>query len=254
MKRMNADVSNIKTKIFLLPYAGSSVYNYIEWKKNFPNYMEVCFLELAGRGSRMGEPFYETVEEAVDDIYRMMIPKVQGCKYYIYGHSMGSLIAFELYYKLLSMGDELPSQLFLSGRNPPDLCMDIKKVSHLDDVLFLNEVSKYGGVPAQLYENDDARKIFVPILKADFRLLEEYKYKEYSEPINCDITVFYGKNDFSTSREKMEKWKKHAAKDLTIVQFAGGHFFCTNLKERSEIIKRIISINNITGKIVGGIM
>jgi medium-chain acyl-[acyl-carrier-protein] hydrolase len=243
-----------RTKIFMLPYAGSSVYNYVDWKKYFPDDMEVCFLELAGRGSRMEEPFYQSVQEAVDDVYRLLTPKIQDCKYYIFGHSMGSLIAFELYYKLLKEGDELPGHLFLSGRNPPDLCTDIKKVSYLEDVLFLDEVSKYGGVPPQLYEDEDVRKIFIPILRADFRLLEQYKYIEHEEPINCDITVFYGKNDFSTIKEKMEQWKRHAAMDLTIVQFIGDHFFCMNPKERGQIIKRIIDIHRNTEKVAGGII
>ena len=249
---MNKNVKKNIAKVIFFPYAGASAYSYATWKKYFPDDIELCFLELAGRGARMKEPFYKNVKEAVDDVFSILKKEVQDSNYYIFGHSMGSLIAFELFYKIEEENFKLPNHIFFSGRNPPDLCKSLKKISHLNDLEFLNEVKKYGGILEEIYSDDELRDIFIPILRADFKLLEDYEYIKHNSQINCNITALYGKNDMSTSREKIRKWKNHAGKDFTLVQFLGEHFFCLQPNECRRIIKRIVDIHKYESEFIGG--
>ena len=55
-------------------------------------------IRLKGRGSRFGEDFYENLEEAVNDIFMNIKNKIIDNEYAIFGYSMGSLLAYELYY------------------------------------------------------------------------------------------------------------------------------------------------------------
>lgn len=232
-----------EVKIFFFPYAGSSVYNYIEWKKIFPENIEVCLIELAGRGSRMEDPFYKDMDEAVEDIYSILRPQIQDTDYCLFGHSMGNLFAYEMYHKAQENEDRLPLHMYLSGRNPPRLNDPVKRVSHLPGNQFLDSISGYGGVSKQMYEDEGIKEIFLPILKADFRLLEDYQYKERSELIKSDVTVFYGDKDHSTPWDKIRIWSEYVDKDITICQFEGQHFFCFQPKNREYIIKRMIQNN-----------
>lgn len=93
-------------------------------------------------------------------------------KYAIFGHSMGAYIAYELYYKLKNSQTEAPEHLFLSGINPPMLRKSIK-ISHLDNDTFLEQVVELGGIPSDLLKHKDVLNFFLPILRNDFRIVEE---------------------------------------------------------------------------------
>lgn len=67
---------------------------------------------VKGRGKRFNEPFYNSLEEAVDDIFNNIQGKIGEEDYAIYGHSMGSLLAYELYYKIIGMGLKKPKHIF----------------------------------------------------------------------------------------------------------------------------------------------
>ena len=82
--------------LFCLPYAGGSEVAYYKWKKYLHPSIELIPIELKGRGKRFNEIFYESLEEAVDDIFENIKDKIINNDYAIYGHSMGSLLSYEL--------------------------------------------------------------------------------------------------------------------------------------------------------------
>ena len=127
-----------KIKLFCLPHAGGSAFNYSKWKKYFNPFIEVIPIELAGRGYRMEESLYHSIEEAVNDVYKIIVKHLNNSPYILYGHSMGSLIAYELARKIQNSNNVLPEFLVLSGRNHPN--SKIKDIRHNlpNDFLILN--------------------------------------------------------------------------------------------------------------------
>ena len=78
--------------------------------------------ELAGRGTRFREPCYQSVDEASDDISKRISGQIKyDEEYVIFGHSMGALLTYEIYYKLKQIGMKEPRHLFVSGQNPPHI-------------------------------------------------------------------------------------------------------------------------------------
>ncbi|MEM5672660.1 thioesterase domain-containing protein [Bacillus cereus] len=105
-------------KLICLPYAGGSARIYNTWVHLLDEKIEVVCPELAGRGKRFNEPFYKNLKEAVDDIYKNIEPIVNSGPYALFGHSMGSLLTFELYYKLKREGHCEPEAIFFQGKLP----------------------------------------------------------------------------------------------------------------------------------------
>lgn len=62
----------MRIKLFCLPYGGGSAYSYLKWKSNLADLIELCPVELAGRGKRFHEPYYSNIDEAVDDVYKQI--------------------------------------------------------------------------------------------------------------------------------------------------------------------------------------
>ncbi|MEB9902773.1 thioesterase domain-containing protein, partial [Bacillus cereus] len=51
-----------KTKLFCFPHAGGSAFSYAKWKNYFNPYIEIVPIELAGRGYRIEENLYGSME------------------------------------------------------------------------------------------------------------------------------------------------------------------------------------------------
>ncbi len=227
-----------KIKLFCLPYAGGSANIYMEWKKYLHPLIELNAIELAGRGPRSEVPFYKSVDEAVSDIYNRIKDDLNNCRYVIFGHSMGSVLAYELAYKIKSLQHLPPLHLFFSGRHAPQIKKDKKNLHVLPDNEFMREVIELGGTPKELLENRELLEIFLPILRADFQIVETYNYIEKNEKLDCDITILWGKQEEETTISDISLWRGHTNKSCRIHLLNGGHFFI------NEFMQDVVSIIN----------
>jgi medium-chain acyl-[acyl-carrier-protein] hydrolase len=230
-----------KTKLFCFPYAGGSSSIYKSWEKLLSTWIELHPIELAGHGKRMTEPFYHNFEEAIEDIFEYVRPYLDKFPYAFFGHSMGALIAYELTCKILQTNYKAPIHLFLSGRTPPHIKKD-KYLSDLPYEQFKNELLKIGGTPEDVFNHPELLELVIPILRADFKLLESYDFQQSDLKINCDITVFSGLNDLEVTSDDILQWNDYTQKKLVIHSFEGDHFFITHKgKEITDIINKEIS-------------
>ncbi len=219
-------------KLFCFPYAGGSSAIYSKLKHFADNNIKVTPVELAGRGQRISEPLYKNMAELINDVYDRISSSVDEQPFALFGHSMGSSIILDLAHKILKCKNVEPLHLFASGRCPPSLCRNYKKINDLPDEKFINEVYELGGTPKEVFENRELRHIFLPILRSDYKLIEEYNYIEKDVKLSCDITVFNGKEDKMTSFETMKKWGDYTSGKTDIIEFDGGHFFLHNKMEQ----------------------
>lgn len=225
-----------KIKLFCLPYAGGSASVYYKFKRYMTDGIELCPVELAGRGSRISQPCYDTLEQAADDVYGIIKNKIEDAQYAIFGHSLGSILAFEVIRRLKANGDKAPVHAFLSGSRPPHRLNKDKPLHGLPDDLFIKEILALGGTDKDVFQNEELRKYFVPLLKADFRIVENYKFDNKFEKLNIGITIFNGKNDKITNNE-MQDWQMYTSGAFNLYEFEGNHFFInTHTKEVAKII------------------
>ncbi|PYG89067.1 surfactin synthase thioesterase subunit [Ruminiclostridium sufflavum DSM 19573] len=229
-----------RIKLFCVPYAGASSMVYSKWKKGLADFIELQEVELPGRGRRYSSPFCGNIDEAVEDIIKQIESKISdGGKYAFFGHSMGTLIVYELVNRIKEVYDSEPVHIFFSGRNSPDIKVENKVVHTLSDEEFKFELNKFGGIPDQIFENEELAKIFIPILRADYKLIDTYNYAKKKTKLNTDMTVFYGTED-AYIKSDIKSWEKYTTRRCDFIEYEGGHFFInTYMKEI------ICDINNI---------
>jgi surfactin synthase thioesterase subunit len=153
-----------KIKLFCIPYAGGSAMNYMTWKKLLDNRIQIMPLELAGRGSRINEPLYNNTEEAINDIYNVIYKELDGTPYAIFGHSMGTMLTYELLRKITAKMHQEPVHVFFSGRYPPYINAEDKFTHLLPDEEFLAEISELGGMDQEVLQCQELISIFLPVL------------------------------------------------------------------------------------------
>ena len=87
----------------------------------------------------------------------------------------------------------------------------------------------------------DMRNFFLPILRADYNLVETYIHRNRNISFDCDIHVLYGKRDHIDKNSLIE-WKKYTNKDFHIKGFDGGHmFFRDNFYETTDYINQTVA-------------
>lgn len=224
--------------LFCLPYAGGSETIFYRWNNYLNTSIKLYPIGLKGRGQRFNETFYESLKEAVDDIFNEIKDMIYH-DYAIYGHSMGSLLAYELYYKINEMGAKKPMHIFFSGYKAPNIVRKKEYIYTLSNYDFMNKIIELGGTPKELLKNKELLEIYIPILRNDFKIIETYEYKQKIDKIGCNISVLNGKQD-SINLEDILAWNKHSSKKCRIYNFEGNHFFINNN------VENITSIINST--------
>lgn len=211
-----------KITVFFLPFAGGSRYSYNQFKQAAPSWMKVEPLDLPGRGGRFKEEMLATIEEVVDDLYEQVKSKIDQ-PYAIYGHSMGATLAYLLTRKVSDLNRSLPAYVFLTGTCGPTADREMKKRSELPKDEFIQEVTDMGGSPDEILKDDQLMEFFEPILRGDFKILENY-YHEVREPLNIPFTVIIGADEEVTNDEA-KAWGREFAQPIDFHVMPGNHFF-----------------------------
>ncbi|WP_272491090.1 thioesterase II family protein [Paenibacillus apiarius] len=210
-------------KLFCVPYAGGSAMIYNPWKHVMGDAVELVPLELSGRGRRFGAPFYKSIRAAVEDVAEQIIPHVDDGSYALWGHSMGAIIVYELCHYMRQQGHPLPVHLFCSGSSAPRLRKKDKPIHDLPEEQFLKEIEELEGTPQEFFEHKELIDLYLPILRNDFMIIEQYEYEEKAEKLNTDLSVLYGSGESFVN--EVQGWETHTSTSCRLHEFQGGHFF-----------------------------
>lgn len=233
-----------KIKLFCIPYSGASATVYNIWKKYLSDNIELYPIELSAHGKRINEPLYENILQAIKDVVIRILKQLKkGEPYAILGHSMGALLAYEVYYKMTELGVHQPCHMFFSGRKAPQDQKEQTAFYKAPDDEFLKMVYIYGGTTPTIMQNDELRNLFLPILRSDFKITESYVWKERKAKIQCPITVTNGKSDTSVAHADMNHWKECTENVCSIYECYGDHFFLIqNPEKMTSIINKQLEL------------
>ncbi len=232
-----------KIRLFFLPFAGGSAAFYLPWKKHLDPRIEMYPLELPGRGKRFSAPFHDSLMETVADLYHSIRLVLDEPGFALFGHSMGSWLAYELAYLIIENGHSCPVHLFLSGRYPPQIVKKPSMDHCQSDRAIVAGLVKMGGTPRELLESREWLEMIIPVLRADYKLLDTYSYSPKAYKLNCGITALTGKQDYITTPSEVAKWREHTTRSCRVCEYDGGHFFLNN---KTVEIARMINSTLLT--------
>ncbi|MEV7378992.1 thioesterase II family protein [Streptomyces lydicus] len=218
-------------RLFVFPHAGAGASAY-RLAAYLPDTVEVCTVQLPGRESRFAEPALTSLDEAVTALAPLLADHTD-LPYAFFGHSMGSLIAFESARRLRALGTRLPDRLFLSGMRAPGLPDRDPRHTLPDDELLAT--AAFDGVDAEVQE------LLLPLLRADLTLCETYTPRAEA-PLPCPFTVLAGSDDDSVDRAELAGWRRHTSADFALHLFpAAPHLYVRGAERQlAEMITRTL--------------
>jgi len=228
-------------RLFCLPYVGGAAWTFEPWRGLLGEDVELCTVELPGRGSRMREPAFSRMGALVEALASAVTDELD-VPYALYGHSMGSLVAFELARELRRRDLPEPQVLFASGGPAPRLsgqrmAVHRPEVHRATDEQVIARLLSLGGLPEEVMAEPALLKAFLPAIRADFAVFETYEYRP-ERLLGCPIVVLTGRDDAEVPPAHSLPWSRETTGPAEHRVLPGGHFFLRSAQEEVLAIVR----------------
>ncbi|MBA2654798.1 MAG: polyketide synthase dehydratase domain-containing protein [Gammaproteobacteria bacterium] len=255
---------NAKTRLFCFPYGGGGASIYRDWQEQLGDTIEVCPIQLPGREERMGEAPLNDLMKVVNILTEQLQQELD-LPFAFFGHSFGSLLAFELIRNLRRKNLPTPKHLFVSAFPDPrvptksldTLLEQLKTINiRLEDInnsvaidqltpQQLNQLSRIfneNGIMGygDYLQDREIIKVLLPIFMGDMGMVKSYNYYD-DLPLEIPITVFAGKLDTWVAYEDHLEWKMHTKDECEIIEFESGHMFIKEASFKKRMLNKIRS-------------
>lgn len=214
-----------KLSLFCFPYAGGAATMFQQWRLSLPNTIEVCPVQLPGRGHRISEPRFTSLGPLVEFLAEEMRDYLNR-PFAFFGHSMGALVSFELARLLRREGRRQPVHLFVSGCDAPQVNAP-KQIYDLAEPELIEELRLMNGTPQEVLAHAELMDLMIPIIRDDLSACQTYEYLP-EPPLSCDITALGGLQDPGVSEESVNAWREQTTGSFAIKMIEGDHFFIHN--------------------------
>lgn len=224
------ETSAARFRLYCFHHAGGSPSIYRDWATHLSGDIEVVPVLLPGRGLRLREEPYTSMQPLVDGVLAALVPTIDR-PFAFFGHSMGALVAFETAHALRESAGIEPWQVFVSACAPPHRHASPERRRHdLDERRLIQLVKHLNAGGDAILEDTAIIRRRLPLLRADLAVCETYEVDE-RRPLDCPLTVYGALSDPIVSVAELDEWRDYTAASFLKRVFPGGHFF---LMERAR--------------------
>jgi pyochelin biosynthesis protein PchC len=224
-----------RIQLVCFPHAGGSASAFRAWSGLLPAAVELVVVQYPGREDRFGEPMVDDMATLVGRISDALA-RVLDRPHVLFGHSMGSAVAYETAQELRSRGVPGLRRLVASGREAPVRSRG-GDVHRGDDNALCAELARLGGTAAEVLADAELRRAVLGYVRNDYRLIETYRPLPAS-PLGCPVTVFTGTEDPELSVEDAAAWAPLGDGRVDVQAFPGGHFYLG--PGRAEVVTALL--------------
>ncbi|MFC4498117.1 MULTISPECIES: thioesterase II family protein [Streptomyces] len=226
-------------RLVCLPHAGGTAHLFHGWPARLPDDTELLAVRYPGRQDRLAEPCVEDMAALADAVTEALAPYT-GLPLTLFGHSMGSAVAYEVALRLEARGVPV-AHLLVSGRAAPHRARPAGVPDGDDDAL-LAVVRGLGDHQAEAYDIPELRELLLPALRADYRLIEAYR-PDRPVALRAPITAYTGRDDTSCPAQAVGAWAELTEPGrFALRSFPGDHFYLVGHETElvADIAARIV--------------
>ncbi|MEU7384954.1 MULTISPECIES: alpha/beta fold hydrolase [unclassified Streptomyces] len=223
-------------RLVCFPHAGGSAGFFRSMSEALGPRTEVLAVQYPGRQERWKEAPLSDVGELARLIAAALRPWADRPLAF-FGHSMGSIVAYEVTRRLESVGaGSAPVLLFASGRHAPSVLRE-GSVHLRDDDGLIAEMRRLGGTDVELLADEGFLRILLPAVRSDYQAVETYVHRPGRE-LTCPVAALVGDADPYVTPDEARRWEEHTSGEFALHRFPGGHFY---LVPQQKNVIRVIS-------------
>jgi surfactin synthase thioesterase subunit len=232
----------MKMQLFCFTFAGGTAAFFEQLEQACEGKVDFIKLEYPGHGSRRKEKLCSSFDEVADDLGKVITSKYAGGEYGLLGYSMGSIAAIEILKRIpLTLTLPKPKHVFLAAHEPRAV-VNLENIDEnsMDEYVKTRTI-QFGGVPECLYHNNSFWRMYLPLYKADYLMINKYDFSELELETDVPATIFYSETD--TPIAEMKNWKKYFTNECEFMEYVGNHFFINDhYREMAEIIMERLAV------------
>ncbi len=210
-------------RLFCFPFAGSSASLFRPWIEALPEQVEIMAVQLPGRENRLREPCVHDM----DEIMEKLGPEIEACldlPFVFFGHSLGSLVAYELLRRLEDRGRQRAELFIASGGLAPHTCIAPAEPLRLTPDQILQDLRRISPTHGALFNDREVLTLMLPMLQADFEIYANYQYRERA-PLRTPVVAIRGAADTYITYQSQLEWKQHTDRQFAFHTIPGTHLF-----------------------------
>ncbi|MBQ1082101.1 thioesterase II family protein [Nocardiopsis sp. B62] len=223
--------------LLILPHAGGNAHYYAQWEDHLPRDVGLLVAQYPGRGSR----FTDDLPESVDDLVAPIVSLLAGDRrdLVVLGHSMGTLVAYEVA-RGLSAAGRPPVALIGSACRAPFLPNPSPVLPEtLSDEELVEAIKARGGTDHEILDEPELREIILPSIRADFSIDDAYRRDDAVRSLHLPLTIVGGESDPIVPVGDLVEWRDVTQGETCVETLPGGHFY---FDESEENLARFMEI------------
>ncbi len=225
-----------RLRVFAFPHVGAGCSAFTQCARLLPAEVELWSLNLPGRQARFLEPSRTDLEPLVEEVAGQVLSRITG-PYVLFGYCSGALLAFLVARRLRERSAPAADRLVVISYAAPDAVTPPTRLHELPAEDFWAAVHELGGFPPELLAEQDYREIFEPPLRADFRLLAQYRFTA-GAPLDVPISVIAGRHDCLLPVSQLSGWLRQTTGEFSLRMLPADHWL---LEHGTESLTRALS-------------
>ncbi|MFF9061846.1 thioesterase II family protein [Streptomyces sp. NPDC014882] len=210
-------------RLVCFPHAGGSASYYHALSEALSPHLDTLAVQYPGRQDRRAEGCVHNLAHLADLTYAALRRCEDGRPTVFFGHSMGSILAFEVARRYQDDTGAPPARLFASGYPAPSRLRG-GTVHRRDDDGIVDELRSVNGTDPVWLENRHLRAAVLHAVRGDYTAIETHP-RVTGVRLDCPITVLIGDDDPHTTVAEAEAWGEHTTGEFSLHVFRGGHFY-----------------------------
>ncbi|WP_192827136.1 thioesterase II family protein [Actinopolyspora erythraea] len=212
--------SGSTNRLIYLPYAGGGAGVYSRWVPFLPDALELLAVQYPGREDRLEE----NPPDSIRSIARRVAVALQWFNdkpYSIFGHSMGSVVAYETCRFAEMLGVAGPEELVVAAGEPPDRLA----VGDLSGASVGRAMTSSAGTDT--HGEHGAVGSPTANLEHDLELLADYAGLDVtSTSVRVPIVVLTYEDDPDIDTDAVRSWSSRTERNCRYTVLPGDHFSC----------------------------
>jgi len=222
-------VADCQMRVICFHNAGSAESNYTGLKTPFTEWakengkVEIVAIDFPGRDKLNKATKHITTDTLAPELLAVLHEKMtDGVPYIVWGHSVGTWVCFELLLLARKVGIPMPKAAFLHAFPAPHMPVmrEWHRSKRLSDDGIKEELMNWDkghftGPGKVVFDQPGWGDMWLPLMRADFQLYDEYKFKHTGVPkFEFPIHSWHMAAEHFNKKEMIEMWK-----DWTTAEF-----------------------------------
>lgn len=223
-------------RMIFFPFVGGQSLAFKNLSDVLPDHIELFAIDPPGHGWSKSDVICD-FDQMIDLYFNELQSLFEG-DYYLYGHSLGGIIAYRLT-QMLQVKNNSPKGLFLSASPVPHRVDEFEYMRTDDDQKLIEILEQIGGIPKILKERPSFMKFFTNQIRADIEIFLTSNVG-YDSVVQTPITMIYSKEDLFLCSDDVYEWDVYGD-NVTFEEVGGNHMFIqSHFEDVAKIITKVI--------------